>query len=112
MFLFLFPFFPKFSTQFPNTISKALSLCSIKVLSQEDSKFADHVLQGVKKALFFTSNAIILQSMWPNFLKHFQHLILIVQRMILWLNLQKRRIKKFKQFALKVAIFGLFLSQP
>jgi hypothetical protein len=59
-----FYFFGGFSTQFPNTISKASSLCSAKVLSQEDSKFADLVLQRIKEVLFFSSNAIILQSMW------------------------------------------------
>jgi hypothetical protein len=56
-----FYFFRGFSTQFPNTISKASSIYSAKVLSQEDSKFVDRVLQGAKNALFLTSNAIILQ---------------------------------------------------
>jgi hypothetical protein len=73
----VFVYFYGFSTQFPNTISKASSLNSEKVLSQEDSiskasslnsekvlsqedsKFADLVLQGVKNALFFTSNATL-----------------------------------------------------
>jgi hypothetical protein len=36
-----------FSTQFPNTTSKASSLCSTKVLSQEDSKSIGLVLLGV-----------------------------------------------------------------
>jgi hypothetical protein len=53
-------FFHGFSTQFPNTISKASSLRSAKVSSQEDSKFDDLVLHGVRKALFFISNAIIV----------------------------------------------------
>jgi hypothetical protein len=44
-----FYFSCEFSTQFSNTISKASSLCSTKLFSQEDSKFADHVLQGEKK---------------------------------------------------------------
>jgi hypothetical protein len=64
-------FFGGFSIQFSKVESKASSLCSIKVLSQEDSKFADHALHGVKKALFFTSNTIILQFMWSTFLKLF-----------------------------------------
>jgi hypothetical protein len=53
-------------------------LCSARVLIQEDAKFVDVVLQGVKKAFFFTSNAIILQSMWSTFLKLYPHIILIV----------------------------------
>jgi hypothetical protein len=84
-----FSLFYGFSTQFPNIISKASTLCSAKVLSQEDSKIVDLVLQGVKKTLFFTSNAIILQSMWPTFLKLSPHLILIVLGKILWLDPQK-----------------------
>jgi hypothetical protein len=39
-----------FSTQFPNIISKASTLCSAKLLGEEDPKFVDHVLQGVKKS--------------------------------------------------------------
>jgi hypothetical protein len=58
-----FYFFCGFSTQFSNTISKASTLRSAKVLNQEHSKFADLVLHGVKKTLFFTSNIGILQSM-------------------------------------------------
>jgi hypothetical protein len=85
----IFVFFGGFSTQFSNTISRASSLCSAKVLSHEELKFVDLVLQGVKKALLFTSNAIILQSMWSTFVKPFFHLILIDQNKILWLNLKK-----------------------
>jgi hypothetical protein len=36
------------------------------------------ILQDAKKALFFTLNAIILQSMWSTFLKIFPHVTLIV----------------------------------
>jgi hypothetical protein len=36
------------------------------------------ILQGAKKALFFTLNAIILESMWSTFLKKFPHITLIV----------------------------------
>jgi hypothetical protein len=39
-----FNFFIGFSTQFPNTISKASTLCSANFLSQEDLKFADSIL--------------------------------------------------------------------
>jgi hypothetical protein len=46
-----FYFFCEFSTQFPNLLSKASSFCSVKVLSQVDSKFVDH-LNGVKNVLF------------------------------------------------------------
>jgi hypothetical protein len=67
----IFMNFYEFPTQFPNTISKASTLCSAKDLSQEDSKITHHVLQGVKKAPFHTLNAIILQSMWSTFLKLF-----------------------------------------
>jgi hypothetical protein len=74
-----FYIFYAFSTKSPNTISKALSLCGTKVLSQEDSKFVDHVLQCVKKALFFTSNSIILQSMLSTFLKIFLQFILTLE---------------------------------
>jgi hypothetical protein len=58
-----FYYFCRFSTQFPNTISKASSLCCAIVLSQEDSKFADLILNGVKKTLFLISVTKILQSM-------------------------------------------------
>jgi hypothetical protein len=40
------------SIQFLNIISKASSLCSTKALSQEHSKFVDHVFHGVKETLF------------------------------------------------------------
>jgi hypothetical protein len=36
------------------------------------------ILQGTKEALLFTLNAVILQSMWSNFLKFFPHITLIV----------------------------------
>jgi hypothetical protein len=66
--------FYEFSTQFPKTVLKAFTLYSVEVLSQEDSKFAELVLE----AFFFTSNAIILQSMWSIFLKPFLHITLII----------------------------------
>jgi hypothetical protein len=66
-----FLFFYGFSTQIPNTISKASTLHSTKVLNQEDSKFVEPILLVVKKTLFFTSNAIILQPMWSTFLRIF-----------------------------------------
>jgi hypothetical protein len=47
-----FYFLCGYSTQFPNTISKASSMCSAKILSQKDLKFADPILHVVKKALF------------------------------------------------------------
>jgi hypothetical protein len=50
----IFAFFHGFSTQSPNIILKASTLCSAKVVSQEDSKF---VLQGVKK-LFSSSQTL------------------------------------------------------
>jgi hypothetical protein len=62
-----FIYFYGFSTQFPNIISKASRLCSEIFLGQVDSKFVDPILQGVKNAFFFTSNAIILQSMCSTF---------------------------------------------
>jgi hypothetical protein len=49
-------------------MSKAPTLCSTKVLYQEDSKFAGLVLQGVEKALFFTSYTMILQFIWSIYL--------------------------------------------
>jgi hypothetical protein len=87
--VFFIYFLGRFSTQFPNATSKASSLCSAKVLSQEDSKFVDHVLHGVKKALFFTSNTIFLQTMWLTFLKKIPHIILIIQSKILRLKVKK-----------------------
>jgi hypothetical protein len=36
------------------------------------------ILHGAKKALFFTLNAIVLQSMWSYFLNFFSHITLIV----------------------------------
>jgi hypothetical protein len=47
-FLSFYSYF-EFSTQIPNIISKALTLCSAKVLSQEDSRFARY-----KKNSFFS----------------------------------------------------------
>jgi hypothetical protein len=61
--IFLVDFQLNFLTQY----QKPQVLCNAKVLSQEDLKFTDLVLQGVKNPLFFTSNAIILQSMWSTF---------------------------------------------
>jgi hypothetical protein len=55
-------------------------------LNQEDSKFVELVLQGEKKALFFTSNTIIYVVKFLNF---FPHITLMVQSKILWLNLKK-----------------------
>jgi hypothetical protein len=84
-------------------------LCSARVLIQEDAKFVDVVLQGVKKAFFFTSNAIILQSMWSTFLKLYPHIILIVWSKILWLNLELKINKnQFIQFALEVAVLKCY----
>jgi hypothetical protein len=60
----------EFSTQFPSIIPKTSTLGSIKKFSQEDSKSQwewhfsiPSVLQGVEKALIFTSKNTILQSM-------------------------------------------------
>jgi hypothetical protein len=44
-----------------------------------------------KKAFFFTLNAIILQSMWSNFLKIFPHITLIISGKILQLELKKNK---------------------
>jgi hypothetical protein len=51
-----FHFFGRFLAQFSNTISKASNLHSTKVLSQVDSNFADPILHGIKKSLFFKKN--------------------------------------------------------
>jgi hypothetical protein len=79
-----------------------------KVVSQEDSKFVDHVLQGVKKAFFFTLNIIFLQFMLSTFLNLFPLIILIVQSKILWLN-SKKKIQKnpFMQFVLDVQFWSV-----
>jgi hypothetical protein len=73
-FLFLF----RFSIQFPNITLIASTLCIEKKLSKEDSKFVDPILQGVKEALFFISNATILQSDWSTILKLFSTHYLVV----------------------------------
>jgi hypothetical protein len=88
-------------------------LCSAKALSQEDSKFAELVLQGEKKAQFFISNAIILQSMYSNFLKPFPNITLMVQsKSYGWISKNKNKNKfiflKFLAFFWKnYAIFDL-----
>jgi hypothetical protein len=43
-------YFNGFLIQFPNTIIKALTLRSAKILSQEDSKFIEPILQVVKNS--------------------------------------------------------------
>jgi hypothetical protein len=78
-----FNLFYGFSTQYVSIISKASTLCSATVLSQEDPKFVDCILQGVKKGFFFISYAIILQSMWLVLLKLFSRIILVVKDKIL-----------------------------
>jgi hypothetical protein len=65
-------------TQSPNIISKASTLLSTKVVSQEDSKFANPILQGVKKLFFITSNTIILRSIQLSFLKLFSQTTLVI----------------------------------
>jgi hypothetical protein len=99
-----------FSAQFPNTISKASSFYIVKILSQEDSKIADPILKGVKKALFFTSNAVILQSLCSTVFNFFSHLILIVQSKILWLNLKKSNQKSIYAICTSSGSFGVFFS--
>jgi hypothetical protein len=56
-----------FPTQFFNRISKIPTLCNAKILNQEGLSFVDPILQGANKALFFTSNGVILQSTWSAF---------------------------------------------
>jgi hypothetical protein len=48
-----FKIFNGFLTQFLNIISRVTTFCSAKVLSQEESKFVDPILQGAKKVHFF-----------------------------------------------------------
>jgi hypothetical protein len=47
-------------------------------LTMEIQSLLTLILQGAKKALLFTLNAIILQSMWSTFLKLFPHITLVV----------------------------------
>jgi hypothetical protein len=75
--IFEFLFLDGFSTHFPNIMPIAQLWIVQLVLSQEESKFVDLVLQGAKKALFFSSNIIVLQSIWLNFLKDFPQINLI-----------------------------------
>jgi hypothetical protein len=49
------------------------------------------ILQGAKKALFFTLNAIILQSMWSTFLKFFPHITLIIKKKIIWFKFKENK---------------------
>jgi hypothetical protein len=105
---FLFIFYG-FSTQFPNTISKALSLCCTKVLIEEDSMFANHALHGVKKTLFCTANIIIFQSMWSTFLKLFPFTILIFNSKIMQLKLKNNLdINSCKHYNLPIYVINFF----
>jgi hypothetical protein len=91
-------YFNGFSTQFPKTISKTSTLCS--VLSQEDSKFAELILQDVKRALLFTSNTIILQFFETCSIHFFNSL-----EQDPTIESQKENLKnQFMQFALEMAV--------
>jgi hypothetical protein len=71
-------------------ISKTSTLSNEKNLTKGIQSLLILILQGAKKAIFFTLNTIILQSMWSTFLKFFPHITLIVYGKILWLELKKK----------------------
>jgi hypothetical protein len=56
-----------FQLNFSNIILKASILNSTKVLSEEDSKSITMFYRVQKRYFFFTSNTIILQSIWSTF---------------------------------------------
>jgi hypothetical protein len=64
-------FFNGFSTQFPKIIFKTSTLCSAKILSQEDSKIANPILKGVKKSSFLHFKRYNLTIYVAKFLKTF-----------------------------------------
>jgi hypothetical protein len=47
---------------FLKTYQKPKLFCKAKILRQENSEFAECILQDVKKTFFLSSKAIILQS--------------------------------------------------
>jgi hypothetical protein len=79
-------------------------LCSAKVLSQEDSRFANLFVQVEKKTHLFTSNIIILQSVWCIVVENFLHIVLIVQGKVLQLGPLKNLKFHFIQFVLEVVV--------
>jgi hypothetical protein len=85
-----FLFFNGFSTQFPNMISKALTLYSTKVSSQENSKFVEPILEVVNEKFFLHFKCYNFAIYVVNFFETFPHIILIVRSKILWLNLKNK----------------------
>jgi hypothetical protein len=73
-----FIFFGGFLTHFTTITSKTSILNNEKKFTKGIQSLLTLILQGAKKALFFTLNAIILQSMWSTFLKKIPHITLIV----------------------------------
>jgi hypothetical protein len=67
-----------FSTHFIAIISKTSTLSNEKNLTKGIQSLLTLILHGARKALFFSLNAIILQSMWLNILKFFPHITLMV----------------------------------
>jgi hypothetical protein len=87
-----FFFFMGLQLNFLTQYQKAQVCVVQKFKAKKIQKFVDPILYGMKKTLFFTSNSIILQSMWSIFLKLFLHIILLVQIKILWSNLKKEKL--------------------
>jgi hypothetical protein len=54
--------FMDFQHMFLKTYQKPKLFCKAKILRQENSEFAECILQDVKKTFFLSSKAIILQS--------------------------------------------------
>jgi hypothetical protein len=76
-FLVFCSFFKGFQFNFLTQYQKPQILYTTKVLSQEDSKVNGLFCRVKKMALFFTSKAIVLQSMWSKVLKKIPHIILV-----------------------------------
>jgi ABC-type long-subunit fatty acid transport system fused permease/ATPase subunit len=85
-----------------------LSLCSAKVLSQEDSKFANPILQGVKK-LFLHFKRYNLAICVVNYFETFSIPYFNNPKQDCTIESQKTKNKnQFMQFTLKVAVLEYY----
>jgi hypothetical protein len=92
------------STQFSNTISKTSTLCNIKNLSKDDSKFAYPKLQCAKESSLLHFNYCNLAIYMVNFFKVFSthHFCGVGQHPMV--EFQKDKKIQFMQFALEVMV--------
>jgi hypothetical protein len=73
-----FYFFGGFLTQFSQKISKASTLCSIEVLSQEDSKFFDLDLHNVKRSFSLHFKCYNLTIYVVNYVEKIPHISIAI----------------------------------